>query len=198
MILFKSSKIKRLLKKAKLLQRHRAQTSTPSPAAIKKEIACYQQLAKLYETQIGKKKFPFAKEQCLECYRAAAVLEDAQSNYLLAKALIEEGKFRDALQRDGVFASSINERLTKQLFDEGIAYLQAAEPFNHSLAKRLLGLCYIRGWGVEANQDKGLEYIVSSIELEKSWDKVPQIFAAMDMNKPEFFSALMKHKQKTG
>ena len=31
-----------------------------------------------------------------------------------------------------------------------------------------------------------------AIELEQSWDKVPQIFASIGLNKPEFFSALTK------
>ena len=31
-----------------------------------------------------------------------------------------------------------------------------------------------------------------SIEIEQSWDKVPQIFASIGLNKPEFFSALTK------
>jgi len=195
MTFFKRSIINRLLKKVKSFQKQRAAQTTPTPAVVKKEIAYYHQLAKLYGELIGKKKFPFAREQRLECYRAAATLEDAQAKYCLAKDLIDEAKFRDALQHEGVFASAINERLAKQLFDEAIAYLIAADPFNHILAKRLLGLCYIRGWGVEVDQDKGFEYIVASIELEKSWDKVPQIFSAMDLNKPEFFAAFMQHRK---
>lgn len=70
----------------------------------------------------------------------------------------------------------------------------AAEQLKHVEAKRLHGLCYINGWGVEVDKKRGFELIVESIEQENSWDKVPQIFAAMGLNKPEFFSALTQHR----
>ena len=43
---------------------------------------------------------------------------------------------------------------------------------------------------MELDKKVGFELIVESIEQENSWDKVPQIFASMGLNKPEFFSAL--------
>ena len=120
--------------------------------------------------------------------------EDAEAQFLLAKALLDEAKFRESLQIEGVFASDNNERKMKQLYEETHAYLNTAVQLNHIQAKRLLGLCYIKGLGVAADQDKGFEYVVSSIEQEQSWVKVPQIFGEMGLNKPEYFSALMSKR----
>ncbi len=193
MILFKKFKIKRLLKKIKSMQLQRVHTQ-PTIDAIKKEIAMYHSLATIYCSLQGKKKYPFAREMILECYRASAVLEDAEAQFLLAKALLDEAKLRESLQVEGVFTSENNERKMKQLYEEAHAYLNAAVQLNHILAKRLLGLCYIKGLGVVADQDKGFEYVVSSIEQEQSWTKVPQIFGEMGLNKPEYFSALMSKR----
>lgn len=193
MILFKQFKIKRLLKKIKSMQLQR-EHSQPSPDAIKKETVMYHRLAAIYRSLQGKKKYPFAREMGLECYRASAVIEDAEAQYLLAKSLLDEAILRETLQTEGVLASEHNERKMKQLYEEAHAYLQAAVQLNHIKAKRLLGLCYIKGLGVPASQDKGFDYVVSSIEQEQSWDKVPQIFGEMGLNKPEYFSALMSKR----
>ena len=117
-------------------------------------------------------------------------MDDSQAQFLLGKNLLEEGKVRENLQREGVFASDNNERQMKERYLDAHAYLMAAANVNHVQAGRLLGLCYINGWGVPADKDKGFELIVKSIELENSWDKVPQIFKEIGLNKPEFFSAL--------
>lgn len=196
MIFFKQFKIKRLLKKIKSMQLQR-QLTQPSVEAIKKEIAMYHRLAAIYHSLYGKKKHPFAREMELECYRASAVIEDAEAQYLLAKALLDEAKCRETFQAEGVFASDYNERKMKQLYDEAHAYLNASVQLNHIKAKRLLGLCYIKGLGVTTDQDKGFEYVVSSIEQEQSWTKVPQIFGEMGLNKPEYFSALMNKRSRT-
>lgn len=193
MILFKKFKIKRLLKKIKSMQLQRVHTQ-PSVDAVKKEEAMYHRLAAIYHSLDGKKKYPFACEMALECYRASAALEDAEAQYLLAKSLLDEAKLRDTFQTEGVFASEQNARKMKFLYEEAHAYLSAAVQLNHIKAKRLLGLCYIKGMGVPVDQDKGFEYVVSSIEQEQSWDKVPQIFGEMGLNKPEYFSALMSKR----
>ena len=167
----------------------------PNEESLKKEKAAYFQLAKIYQSVIGNKKFPLAREMLLECYRAAAGIEDATAQYLLGKYLLEEARFREDLQANGLFASPSNDRQSKMLYEEAHAYLIAAQTLRHIEAKRLYGLCYINGWGVEADKKKGFDLVVESIEQENSWDKVPQIFAAMGLNKPEFFSALTQRQK---
>lgn len=165
-----------------------------SEDALQKEKAGYFKLAEIYKSLCGKKKYPFAQDMILECYRAASTIDDPAAQFLLGKKLLDEAKFRDDLQINEVFSSPSNERQMKQLYEEAHAYLIAAEKLQHIEAKRLRGLCYINGWGVEADKKKGFELIVDSIEQENSWDKVPQIFASMGLNKPEFFSALTQHR----
>lgn len=191
--LLKRYKIRRMLKKIKSLQQARVHNQ-PSEEAVKKEIALYADLAKIYHKLIGKKKFPFAYEMVLECYRASSVLEDANAQYMLGKNLLEMAKFRDKLQQEGLFASASNERQAQQFYEEALAYLVAAENFGHVEAKRLHGLCYINGWGVAQDKKRGFDLVVASINDANSWDKVPQIFAEIGLNKPEFFSALAQHR----
>ena len=42
------------------------------------------------------------------------------------------------------------------------------------------------------NKDAGFEMVIQSIEQDNKLDKVPQIFASIGLNKPEFFAALIK------
>ena len=185
----KRFKINRLIKKLKSMQQSRIHNQ-PSDEALKKEIQGYYKLASIYQPLHGKKKYPFAEQMILECYRAAANIDDTNSHYLLGKSLLDEAKFREDLQKNGVFASDSNARQITELYKEAHAYLLAAEKLKSIPAKRLRGLCFINGWGVELDKKVGFELIVESIEQENSWDKVPQIFASMGLNKPEFFSAL--------
>ena len=186
---FKKFKIKRLTKKLKGMQQSRVHNQ-PNVDDLKKEMAGYHKLAAIYCGLMGKKKYPFAREMVLECYRAATKIDDPVAQYTLGKDLLQEARFRENLQLQGVFASPSNERQMSQLYEEAHAYLLAAEQLKHFEAKRMRGLCYINGWGVGLDKKKGFELIVDSIEQENSWDKVPQIFASMGLNKPEFFSAL--------
>ena len=186
---FKQFKINKIIKKIRVLQQGRV-LNQPSDEAIAKELALYRQLKAIYISLLGNKKCPFAREMLLAVYRAASTMDDSQAQFLLGKNLLEEGKVRENLQREGVFASDNNERQMKERYLDAHAYLMAAANVNHVQAGRLLGLCYINGWGVPADKDKGFELIVKSIELENSWDKVPQIFKEIGLNKPEFFSAL--------
>ena len=186
-------KINRLVKKLKSMQQNRVHNQ-PSEDVLKKEIAGYHKLAEIYKSLNGKKKYPFAHEMLLECYRAASTIDDAAAQYELGKNLLDEAKFREDLQLKGIFASPSNERQMNQLYEEAHAYLLAAETLNHVEAKRLHGLCYINGWGVTADKKRGFELIVASIEQENSWDKVPQIFAALGLKKTEFFSALTQYR----
>lgn len=186
-------KIKRLVKKIKSMQQSRVHNQ-PSDENLKKEKDSYHKLAKIYQSLLGKNKFPFAREMVLECYRAGSTIEDTEVQYLLGKSLLDEAKFRQDIESQGVFANASNERQMHQLFEEALAYLIAAENLNHIGAKRLHGLCYINGWGIAVDKKTGFELVVASIEAENSWDKVPQIFASIGLNKPEFYSALVQFR----
>lgn len=187
-------KLNRLTKKIKSFQQSRIHNPA-NEDLLKKELQLYHKLATLYGSLITKKKYPFARLMVLECYRAAAKIDDPISQFQLGKQLLEEAKVRDDLEQKGVFSSPSNARQATQLYEEAHAYLLAAETLKHVQAKRLRGLCYINGWGVVADKKKGFDLIVDSIEQEGSWDKVPQIFAELHLNKPEFFSALTERRQ---
>lgn len=188
MCLWTRFKINRLTKKLLSMQRSRLHNS-PTDALLKKEIEGYHLLASMYQKLEGNKKFPFAKEAKLAAYRAAAMIDDVESQFILGKWLLDEAKMRQEWQQ-GLFASQHNLRMISLLFEEALGFLEAAEKNQHIEAKRQRGLCYIHGWGVPADQPRGFEMIVDSIQQENSWDKVPQIFAALGLNKPEFFSKL--------
>ncbi|WED44350.1 hypothetical protein [Legionella cardiaca] len=193
-MLFKRYKIKRLTKKLKAMQQNRIHNQ-PSDEVLKKEIGYYHELAAIYKGLIGHKKHPFAADMVIACLRGAGTLDDANAQYEVAHLLLDEAKFRERLQLEGLFASPSNERQMKQLYEEALVYLETAEKLGHVLAKRLRGLCYINGWGVNSDKEKGFELVVASIEQENSWEKVPQIFASIGLNKPEFFAAIMKHRK---
>ncbi len=188
---FKRLKIKRLIKKLGTLKQAR-EHNQPTDEVIRTEQSLYHQLADIYAALQNKKKWPFAREKMLACYRAAAMLHDSKSQYLLGKALLEQAKMREELEVGHVFASQSNERNMQQLYEEAHAYLSAAAGLKHVEAKRLYGLCYINAWGVPEDKEHGFKLVVESVEIEQSWDKVPQIFASIGLNKPEFFSALTK------
>lgn len=185
--------INRAIKKIKGMQQARLHNPV-SDEVIAKEVVAYHRLAARYAKLHGKKKWPFAREMMLACFRTSAMLDDSLAQYLLGKNLLEAAKFCEQLQVEAVFASEHNERMMRQLYDEAQAYLTAAQTLNHIQATRLRGLCYINGWGVPADKKLGFEFIVSSIDKENSWDRVPQIFKEIGLNKPEFFSALAQHR----
>ena len=188
-------KINSITKKVKVMQQGRV-LNQPSDETLAKEVTLYHQLAGFYAGLHGNKKCPFARELLLAVYRAAATLDDSTAEYLLGKNLLDEGRFRETLQQDGVLASESNARQMLERYTDAHAYLSVAAKSGHIQAKRLLGLAYINGWGVPADKNKGFELVVESIEQENSWDKVPQIFKEMGLNKPEFFSALAQRRTK--
>ncbi|PJD95436.1 MAG: hypothetical protein CK426_04275 [Legionella sp.] len=187
-------KIKRLTKKIKLLQLNRIHNQ-PSDQILKKEIAYYFELAARYKKLIGKKYAPFAEVMIVEAYKAAANLNDAAAHYQLGLLFLNEGKFRLHLKEEGVFNSEENQKRETAVFEQAHAHLYAAEKLSHVEAKRLRGLAIINGWGHIADKNAGFELVVESIEQEGSWDRVPQIFANMGLNKPEFFSAIMQRRK---
>lgn len=187
-------KTNRIIKKLKSMQVVRLHNQ-PKDDQLQKEIAYYFDLAKIYTKLVGSKRYPFAQVMVIESYRAAASLDDPEANYQMGLMLLNEAKFRQMIQQEGILASQANLKLCTGLYDEAHAYLLAAEQLGHIVAKRLRGLCLINGWGKEVDKNTGFELIVASIEQEGSWDKVPQLFAAMGLNKPEFFSAIMQRRK---
>ncbi len=152
-------------------------------------------MAKLYESTIGKKKHPFAREQALACYRAAAALDDAQAQFIVGQKLLEEARLREELQASGIFASDANATYLTILYNDAHGFLLAAEKHQHIKAKRVRGLCYINGWGVPVDKNLGFDLVVASIEQENSWDRVQKIFAELGINQSSFFSELFQHRK---
>ena len=167
----------------------------PKDEILKNEIGYYFELATLFGQLKRNKKFPYAEVMYIECLRCAARMDDAQAHFQLGHIFIEEAKFRQQIHTEGVFNSTENLKRCNQMYEEGHAHLLAADQLNHIAAKRLRGLCLINGWGHDVDKNTGFELIVASIDQEGSWEKVPQIFAAMGLNKPEFFSAIMQRKR---
>lgn len=192
--MLKRWKIKKLVKKLKVMQANRV-NNQPGDELLKKEISYYFELAEIYKGIHSNKKYPYAHLMHEECLRAAAGLDDAEANYQLGKMILDEAKYREELEKEGVFKSEANSKKSLQLYEEAHAYLSVAMGLGHVEAKRLRGLCFINGWGLEADKKAGFELVVASIEQEGSWDKVPQIFASMGLNKPEFFSAIMQRRK---
>lgn len=192
---FKRFKIKRLQKQIRVLSAARL-NHTSTTEALQKEIALYFTLAKLYESLIGAKKNPFAREQALACYRAAAALDDAPAQFIVGQKLLEEAKMREELQNSGFFASEANATYLKMLYHDAHGFLLAAEKHQHIKAKRVRGLCYINGWGVPIDKNIGFDLVVASIEQENSWDRVQKIFAELGINQSSFFSELFQHRKK--
>jgi hypothetical protein len=194
MLSLRQRKINRLNKKAEMLYKYR-QNNKVNDAAINKEIAIYKNLAKLYDKSTYNKKYPFARDNAIECFRAAAGLNDMECQYIIGKRLLEFAKYKVSLD-ESVFTSKSHAKYARLLFDEAFAFLEAAELAGHILAKRLKGLSFINGWGVDADKEKGFQLVVDSIELENNWDNATKIFQELGLNKPEFFTALMSHKNK--
>ena len=65
-------------------------------------------------------------------------------------------------------------------------------------ALRVMGLCHIHGWGVAVDRQKGFSLIVDSINRDNSWDKLPEIFSKIGLNKPEFLSELIRYRTTGG
>ncbi len=192
---FKRLKVKRLQKQLRVFSAARL-NHTSSTEALQKEIGLYFTLAKLYESLLGKKKHPFAREQALACYRAAAALDDAPAQFIVGQKLLEEARMREELQGSGLFASDANATYLKMLYHDAHGFLLAAEKHQHIKAKRVRGLCHITGWGVPVDKNLGFDLVVASIEQENSWDRVQKIFAELGINQSSFFSELFQHRKK--
>ena len=81
------------------------------------------------------------------------------------------------------------------LYEEAFTYLRTADASDYVLAKRLLGMVHIHGWGMPKNLDTGYQLVLDSIDLEKAWDRATKIFDELKLNSPEFFAALQSRKR---
>lgn len=192
MTFFSRMKINSLKKKIKALVNNR-ENNPVSDDDLKKEINLYYDLAKLYEKVQCKKGFEHADKLALECYRAAASLEDIEATYILSERFMELGKFWDQVIED-VFDSKMHQQYADKTYEEAFAYLKLAEEKGSFKAKRLHGLAYINGWGVESNLEHGFKLITASIEQEGAWDRATEILKELDLNKPEFMSYIMSNR----
>ncbi len=186
-------KIKSRLKRATAMYNNR-QNNPVSDQVIKREITLLYEIAKLYDKNQFHKKFPHAADYALEAYRAAAAINDPNAKYLVGQRLLDKGKFWDSLKKTA-FNCSVHKKYASDAYEEAFVYLDAAEAAGHALAKRLKGLAFVNGWGVEKNNDKGFSLIVDSIDQEQAWDRATKIFDEIGLNKPEFFSSIMSIRQ---
>ena len=189
----KTRKARKLQKKITLLYKQR-QSNSVSDADLAKEIAYNLELAEYYDKKRWNTHFPYAELLAQEAYRAAASLNDVNAQYLLSKRLVKMARFWQE-RSQGIYAMQVHQRYANDLYEEAFAYLETAEKQGHALAKRLHGLAYINGWGVEKEEEKGFQMVVDSIEQEKAWDRATQIFTELGLNKSEFFSSIMRQKR---
>lgn len=186
-------KIRSLEKKVANLAKAREHTD-PSDQDRAKEIALHYELAHLHEALQYSKAFPYARFSALESYRNASALGDPKAEYILGQRFLDQGRFWAGLVA-GPFACNAHKKYAQDTFSEAFVFLQAAENQGYALAKRLRGVAFINGWGVEADPDKGFQLVIDSIQQEGAWDKATQIFSELGLNKPEFFSYIMSARK---
>ena len=157
-------------------------------------IKAHYELAKFYENHRFDKDLPQAEIYALENYRAAASLGDVKAEYICGDRILQQAKFWDTWSREPIYGSVIHKKYSEGFYDEAFAYLKAAAEHEYALAKRLIGMSYIHGWGKPKNTDKGFELIIQSIDMEKAWDRATKIFEELKLSSPEFFAALRTHQ----
>jgi hypothetical protein len=187
------AKLNGLRKKVQRAHEQREQRGTK--AETQAEIKAQYDLAQFYEKHYFDKNLPDAKVYALECYRVAAALGDAKAQYICGQRLLEQAKFWDAWSRSPIYGAGVHKKYAAALYEEAFAYLRAAEAVDYALAKRLLGVAHIQGWGTPKSMDEGYNLILASIDLEKAWDRATKIFEELKLSSPEFFAALQSHKR---
>lgn len=192
MIFFQKMKLNGLRKKVQ--KAHDARERNSSNATVQSEIKAQYELAQFYDKHYFNRKYPHSEIYALECYRIAAALGDAKAQYICGQRLMEQGKFWDAWSRTPIYGAAVHKKYAAGYYDEAFAYLRMAES-NYALAKRLLGMANIHGWGTPKNMDEGYKLIMDSIDLEKAWDRATKIFDELKLNSPEFFAALQSRKR---
>ena len=193
MILFKRFKLNRLRKKVGILCQERLSNEV-SDAAITKEIMLYKKIGKIYDAMYRSKKFPYVREMAIESYRLAADLGDVEGMRIVGERLLEFGKFWESMAGT-LYYNEVHDTYKRQYFDEAFLYLNTANDLNDVISKRLLGLSYINAWGVGIDVDKGLTYIIESLDLDNAWPRSSAIFSELGLDKPEFFKKIMSLKR---
>jgi len=189
----KKFKEKRLLKKTRSLLEQRKNHQL-SAKQSQEELYLLNQLANLYgQLQKYHNDYPYALEMQVNTYRNIAELGDKNAYFYLAKELLRHAKACEQWQNNEVLANRFNQAWVEQYYAQAHQFLQLASAEN-SDALRLLGLCYIHGWGFEIDRKKGFSLLIDSINRDNSWDKLPEIFAKLGLNKPEFLSELIKFR----
>lgn len=152
------------------------------------------QLAALYDKHQYDPETPQASLYALEAYRAAAILSDSHAQYIFGQRKIEEGKFWTDMAKS-FYSCEAHKNYAKQSFAEGLQYLEQAKKNNHALAYRFHGMCYINGWGLDSDTNKGFDYIIKSIDLENAWDRATKILEELGLNSQGGLQALLARKQ---
>jgi len=185
-------KLNRIRKKVQRVHELREQRNKAED--IQNEIKLQYQLAEFYDKHRFDKKLPHAEIYALECYRINAALGDRKAQYICGQRLLEQGKFWDAWSRNPIYGATANKKYAANFYEEALAYLKMAEEGEYPLAKRLLGLIYVHGWGVPADMDKGFKLVLESIDQEQAWDRATKILEDLKLNSPAFFAALRSYK----
>ena len=193
MLFLKKGKLGRLIKRAGLLTKNR-QTNAVADNVLKKEIRLYKEIAALYDLLAGTSDYPYGREQATECYRFTSTLGDIESMRIVGQRKMEDGKFWTSLTTAIFYDSEVHEKEKNLDFDEAFKFLNTANNHEDVLGKRLLGVLYVNGWGVDADIDKGLKLIIESLDIGNEWQNSSKIFEELGLNKPEFFTKLMAMK----
>jgi len=190
MSMMKNMKLNSLLKKAEKLHEQREKGGK---ADIKDEAKVLMEIAHFYEGNLYNKDYPRAEMLALEYFRAAASLEDAEAQHICGQKFLELGQFWNSWAH-GTYGRTEHANFAEWYFKEAFKSLEQAEAGGSFMAKRLHGLAYINGWGVDKNPDEGFRYILDSIKMENSWDRATKILEELHLNTPEFFEALIAYK----
>lgn len=187
------AQLRSLQKKAKQLYEKRiAGNTTPDIAA---EIATQLKLAKFYDKHRFDKELSNTEILAFECYRAAALLGDLEAQYICGKRLLDKGRFWEQFSQ-GMYGTHVHKKYAEEAYKEGLSYIEAAEEQGYPLAKRLHGLAYLKGWGVEQTPTLGYKLIIDSIEEEKAWERAKEIIQELGLDVTEFFSHLAAYQKK--
>jgi len=187
--MMKSMKFNSLQKKAEKLHESRQ----AGKGNIKDEAAVLIELGQFYDDNRFDEEYPRAEIVALEYFRTAASLESEEANFICAQKYLDLGKFWDVWANGNYGRSEYRER-SEKYFQDAFRALEQSEAAGNFKAKRLHGLVYIHGWGIEKDPKAGLQCILESIEMEKAWDRVTKILEELDLNTPEFYEALMTYK----
>jgi hypothetical protein len=188
----KKWKERKMLKKLKSLAQVRMNNQV-SQEQVNLEIKLLNQLGQFYLKNRKLKIYPYAHQMYENALRIAAQIGDDNAQLTLGKELLNQAKSRVVWQTEEVLANKDNQTKIDDLFYQAHVFLQEASKKSVE-AQRMLGLCSIHGWGEPIDRKKGFSLIVESINREDSWDRLPEIFSKMGLNKPEFLKELIKFR----